>query len=216
MTTQPGWNWWLKSGLAFRLLLATGLALLLSAALMLYFSVENDAAVERNRLAETSAEQLDFLLPLLAEHAVVGDYSAIQQLLDKQVKRSNLRNIRWIDSRGNVMHAQNRDEALLAPAWFTARLAIPALEVTRNVEAGGQGYGAVFLQATPAPSINHIWQDFMHQVSYLVLGLLAVFTIIASLVKWALAPLRALEAGAEKFGRGTIPLASRRPASRKC
>ena len=200
--TFPGWKWWLTTSLVFRLVVSTGLALLLSGILMLYSSVESQAQIERKRLAESSVEQLDFLLPLLAEHAVVGDYSAIQQMLDKQIRRSSLQKMRWADNKGYVLQAQDKVVTPLAPAWFAAWLAIPAMEITRSVEAGGQNYGTVFLQATPLPAINQIWQGFVRQMSYLALGLLAVFAIIAVLVKCALAPLRALAGGAEKFGQG--------------
>src|SRR6185503_5377066 len=72
---------WEKLTLAARLMISSGLALAVASACLLYTIVARDIERDRRQLAEKLRDEIEFIVPAIAEQAVIGDYSLIEQML---------------------------------------------------------------------------------------------------------------------------------------
>ncbi len=94
---QPLWQ---RLGLLARLLCASGFALLIGGGGILALSLGEDERLARATLQQQLQDELDALVPLVADYAVVGDYSVIRQVLQARVGNPNLSVAAWTDRRG--------------------------------------------------------------------------------------------------------------------
>jgi PAS domain S-box-containing protein len=199
MSVQRQWG---KLGLAARLIILAGLALLAGGMAQLYMTVQNEVATVRADFAEHLEGEIQSLEILLSEQLVIGDYTTIQQILDVQVKRKDVREISLIGKRGNRLQATDKPVAMLAPAWFAAWVALPAMQGKRDIVVGGQNYGQIAVQFTEVPTINRIWQLFLMQLAIMLAGLLFFVLVTSVLIRYGLAPLRDLSRHAAALGKG--------------
>ncbi len=76
---------WGKLRLATRVMLVSGVVLMLFGATFLALIVSSELRVTRDELEQRLDHEVDFLVPAIAESAVVGDYALLKQMLDVRV-----------------------------------------------------------------------------------------------------------------------------------
>ncbi len=198
--------WWSRRNLSFRLLLSAGLTLFLCGGLLLYSTVQSAVGYERQNMADRLRDELESFSPLLAEQAVIGDYARIEQMLEMRVKRKNIIRAAWADSSGKPIMAKLDTAVVEAPLWFVSWVKLPPLEGATAVEVGGQSYGRLSMEITPAFAVNLIWSSFLKQLLILGAGFLAFFAVTVQLLRCGMRPLYSLAEGAERFGHGDYSL----------
>src|ERR1043165_6135173 len=90
-------QFWRNWGLISRLMLAVGVAIVAGGGVQTALLVAEGAAEHSARLVVYQKETLVFLAPLVADQALVGDYAAISQLLNQQVKKGEVDSFAWTD-----------------------------------------------------------------------------------------------------------------------
>ena len=84
-------RFWKNWGLIPRLMLAVGVAIVAAGGVQTALLVAEGRAEHSARLLREQNEALSFLAPLVADQALVGEYAAISQLLQNQVKKGEAR-----------------------------------------------------------------------------------------------------------------------------
>ena len=193
---------WSNWGLVPRLMFAVGLAIIAGGNVQTFLFVADGAAEHSLRLKRELTETLTFLAPLVADQALVGDYAAIEQLLKKQVTKSEMDRFEWTDTQGRKIIAQDVPDKLNAPRWFTVIAEIEVGEETLEVLAGGVGYGTLSAKMTPIKTQNRLWFQFVKQIQILAVTLFLMLQFIWLIFRGNLGTLRMLAEGANRFSQG--------------
>ncbi len=197
---------WGKLHLTSRLILSTGLIVLLFSGIRSYVTVSTQASFERQRLTDDFKLDLESTVTAITEHAVTGDYSTIQQVLDILAHHEHIQRALWTDRSGKVLEAKKQPPEKIAPAWFLGWINIPDTEGSTLIEIGERNYGKVLLTYTSAPSVNMIWQQFLMQVEIVISGFLTFLVATIFILRYGLRPLRTLASSAERLGKGDFTI----------
>ena len=127
----------------------------------------------RNFAVRVSSD-LTTLVPTLAEQAVLGDYTAIQQVLTIHAERPGVEWVTWIDAKGNHLTAAGVAIPSKAPAWFARAIHIQESEGWQEISIGGTGYGKVGLRLSATPVLNQTWLILVDNLELLLVGLLVL------------------------------------------
>jgi two-component system, sensor histidine kinase and response regulator len=193
------WSGW---GLVPRLMFAVGLAIVVGGSVQTFLFVADGATEHSSRLKRELSETLTFLAPLVADQALVGEYAAIEQLLKKQVTKSEMDRLEWTDSQGRKIVAQDVPDKLDAPRWFAVLASIQVEGETAEVTAGGVGYGTLSAVMTPIKTQNRLWLQFVKQIQILAVTLFLMLQFIWLIFRGNLGTLRMLAEGANRFSQG--------------
>jgi PAS domain S-box-containing protein len=195
-------NVWATWGLIPRLMAAVGFASLVGGGIQNYLLVLEGAAEHSARHEREVHETLKFLAPLVADQAVLGDYAAIDQLLNQQAKKLEIKEIKWTDKSGRNLIASDTPDKPEAPRWFTALVPIAHVQATLDVETGGASYGALFAEMNSVPASNRLWSQFVHQLQIVFATLLLTLQMIWLIFRGNLGTLRMLALSANRFSSG--------------
>ena len=193
---------WGRLSLASRVMLVSGVLLMLFGAIFLAVIVASEVAANRDELAQRLDHEINFLAPAVAESAVVGDYALIGQMLDVRVQQPAILQISWTDPLGASIKSGRDDVPAQAPAWFIRRVDFPSYATAKEIVIGGEPYGTVRLTLTSTPAVNQIWDAFVQKLVILLLAIAALFVATLGVVTNGVRPLYALGAAARRFGQG--------------
>lgn len=193
---------WERLNLSARLMLGSGAALFLCSAALLYTILETDVGRQRRDLREKLQNELEFIAPVIAEQAVIGDYALIEQMLKARVELSFIARAGWADAMGSAVVAAGDLKNPRAPAWFRRWARMPADEVSKPVEIGGQAYGRVFLALNPTPALDALWDESVDLLQMILFGFALLFSVTLAIANNALRPLVNLAQTAMRFGSG--------------
>lgn len=197
---------WQRLSLTGRVMLVLGTALLAIGAAYFNIALQNEVEARRTDLQQTLQHELEFLIPAIAEPAVVGDYAQIQRMLAARVQTPDIQKIVWTDRGGHRLQSISVEDPLIAPAWFARWLALPAFEADKTILIGGQSYGKLQVRLTTTPTVNRIWQIMGKQSGIMAAGIGLLFLLLAAIVANGLRPLNTLKLAAGKFGQGNHAL----------
>ncbi|HWI37778.1 MAG TPA: response regulator [Burkholderiales bacterium] len=195
-------GFWKNLGLISRLMLAVGVAIVAGGGVQTALLVAEGAGEHSARLLVVQKETLVFLAPLVADQALVGDYAAISQLLNQQVKKGEVDSFTWTDREGKRIVAQDVPDKLDAPAWFARVAAIEHEPHSVEVTAGGVGYGTLSANMTPVKATNRLWYQFVKQLQIVAVTLFLMLQFIWLIFRGNLGTLRMLAEGANRFSQG--------------
>ncbi|MEA3154675.1 MAG: two-component system, sensor histidine kinase and response regulator [Betaproteobacteria bacterium] len=195
-------NIWEKLGLIPRLMAAVGFAIIIGGLIQNYLLALEGADEHSTRHEGEVNETLEFLAPLVADQAVLGDYEAIGQLLNAQVKKLDIAELTWTDASGRNLIATDRSAKREAPSWFTEVVPIRHVEAELEVAAGGASYGRLHGEMTAIPASNHLWSQFVHQLQIEIATVLLMLQIIWLIFRGNLGTLRNLAVSADRFSLG--------------
>lgn len=194
---------WSRTGLLTRLSVAVGLLILVGAGIEMTLMVRSAADTYRLQQENEAKEISQFLAPLIAEYAVIGDYATIQQILLKQVQdRLHIEHLSWTDPDGQVIQAADADITLESPAWFAHLAGIPALKRNTPVILGGQSYGALDILFSPISAQNALWQLLARHFIEILLVVIFSLGAIIIILRNNLVTVAHLTRGADQFSRG--------------
>lgn len=194
---------WGRVGLLPRLMLSVVLVILAVASTRSYLLVVDESAYMSAHLQAELHETWHSLAPLLAEQAVIGNFSRIQQLLDTQVReRVDISRIEWKSSLGSLVAQNTVPVQLEAPAWFLRIAVIPELNESFPIELGGANYGMLTLRANPIPPLNIVWRHLTVQIKMVFLAILVILLLTAWVLRSNLKTLNLLSAAAYRFEQG--------------
>ncbi len=196
-------EFWAEWGLVARLMTAVGVAVVAGGVLQSALLVVEGASDNTARLQRDMTELLNYLAPVVADHALVGDYAAIDQILKKQVLRLEVDSLWWTDSAGRTLKAVDRSVVPTAPKWFTKIIDIEVADDTKlEVTAGGVSYGTLHGKMYPVGAENHLWQQFVKQLQIVIATLFLMLQFIWLIFRGNLSTLRELADGADRFSQG--------------
>ena len=195
-------GFWSQWGLVPRLMFAVGLAIIVGGSVQTFLFVADGATEHSMRLKRELTETLAFLAPLVADQALVGDYAAIDQLLKKQVTKSEMDRFEWADKQDRKIVAQDVPDKLVAPGWFTTIAEIEVADETLDVTTGGVGYGTLTAKMTPVKTQNRLWLQFVKQIQILAITLFLMLQFIWLIFRGNLGTLRMLAESANRFSQG--------------
>jgi PAS domain S-box-containing protein len=191
-----------RFGLTARLMVASGLALLVGGGAALTALTAQDATSFQADLHMRAQDELGALAPLIADQAVIGDYAVIQQLLTARARSMHIESIEWTDRRGAVVRSKDQSGVAAAPAWFRRRLGIEAPVVHEDLDIGGVNYGRLTVRMTAEPVLDRLWESFKTGASILAVALGANLLFILAVLRIGLRPLAALNHGTHRLGAG--------------
>jgi diguanylate cyclase (GGDEF)-like protein/PAS domain S-box-containing protein len=193
---------WSKSSLAVRLMLVSGIMILLTGITYFSTSVHYEIASCQSNLMQDLQHELDFLTPALTEPAIVGDYAAVQQMIATRVRLPAISEISWIDAHGNRITSRTDDEISAAPGWFTRWVDFPRFAQAKEIIVGGENYGRIELVLTSIPATNKIWLELQNKLTALLVSIAILFVVTFAIITHNLRPLHVLSVTARQFGQG--------------
>lgn len=168
-------RFWQHLGLLSRLLLAITCVIVIISILMVAMQMEQEQVEGNKRSHQTMHELHELIVPAIRDHAMVGNYAGIRQLLRNQVRvRPDLLKLEWHD-RGTVISAVDPMPVVThAPGWFAYWVSIPALRSMQPITISGQEYGSLLIILNPAHELNSIWEEFMRLTQFAFAALVLI------------------------------------------
>jgi len=185
-----------------RILATIGLALAIIYPWGAFLSLNFQLSVYRTSITDESKWFLDSLKNSVAEQAVIGDYTAIDQILRAGATHRLVLEINYTDRDGNTLAATSPQTDIKYPQWFRSWLALPERPIARKVEIGGQDYGTLTLWFSHTDFSNQLWLSLQRQIGLTAFVLIGVFFLIALVLRHGLHPLMAVTEMAGKLRRG--------------
>jgi PAS domain S-box-containing protein len=201
---RAGKRWfWEDWGLVARLMAAVGVAVVAGGLMQSALLVVEGASDNNARLERDIAEVLNYLAPIVADQALVGDYAAIEQTLKKQVTRTEISGLWWTDPAGRTLRAQDPSDPRTAPGWFSGLIGIKVSDDNQvDVVAGGVSYGKLHGRMSPVHAENRLWKQFVKQLQIVAATLFLMLQFIWLIFRGNLGTLRNLANGANRFSQG--------------
>ena len=197
---------WQNISLFHRVALSSGAVVAFMIGALLFSVIRSQVELRREEFAVRVSSDLTTLVPTLAEQAVLGDYTAIQQVLTIHAERSGVERVTWIDAKGNPLTAVGVAIPSKAPDWFTRFMHIQEAEGWQDLSVGGTSYGKVGLRLSPTPVLNQTWLILVDSLQLLLVGLLALVSVVLLTIRQGLRPLQRLASDVRRFGEGDYDL----------
>ena len=185
-----------------RLLVTASFALMVAGVVMLYVSARGDARETAHVLNQRLAHELRYLPGSMADLVVIGDFSSIQQNLDRLVGREEIHAIVYRDAANAVLESKAETEHSMVPGWFVAWLGLKDISGEVDVKIGGRYYGAFKVTLTARPAIDRAWTRLLQHLSILALAITLDFVGIWLVLRLGLKPLQALDKGSQSLAEG--------------
>lgn len=204
MRGRRSFAFWHRMPFIGRLLITTCLALVVAGGAMVSFSVSQDAADARTDIQDELVNELRVVPAVLAENVVVGDFSALQQSLDRIVINPRIHMVRFRDSSGVDMISRDAPIPRQAPDWFQQLLGVEDLSGSAPVIIGGRVYGDLSVTLTAQALVNRSWTRLIHHLTILLAAIGADFLGIWLVLRSGLSPLKQLEDAAHAMTAGDL------------
>lgn len=186
---------WGDLGLRGRLLAMMVLLLVLSGMVSHSIQLRREADDYRMDLLHDMNYSMDLLEMSLTEHAITGDFTAIQRILTLRVQYSLMDEIQWRDHSGAVVKAQAiKHEAAAYPPWFHRWVALNPNEQFRDVAVGKKSYGVIWAKFSSVPLENRLWRETTSKLWQSSLGLIFLMLAVYLLLGRWLKPLKSVTA----------------------
>ncbi len=195
-------EFWSKWGADFAPDARVGIAVVAGGSMQTVLLVAEGADANTARLKREMLETLNYMAPLVADQALVGDYAAIQQVLKNQVQKAEVESLRWTDRGGRTIAVHDQAALPIAPFWFSWLVDIEVSEESVDVTAGGVGYGKLSGQMTPIRALNRLWEQFVKQLQIVAATLFLMLQFIWLIFRRNLGTLHNLAEGADRFSQG--------------
>ncbi len=185
-----------------RVVLATVLILAAFLPASQWLSISSHAEQYRKTLAAEVITTLDVLESQIADQIVIGDYTAIEQLLKARVARGRIRAADFVDGEGHALAATRAVEPASHPGWLKDLLDLPEQPILREIVVGGVRYGDVRLWLTHTAFLNELWQLTLKQLALRAANSVVIVLAVWLLLIRGLAPLARVAEMAQRLKRG--------------
>ena len=197
-------GFWDRLPFAARLLVTASIALVVAGAAMLGVSARREARDARADLAAVLAQELETLPQALAETVVIGDFSTLQQTLDRYVARPLIAHAEFRDTGKAVLSSRAGDRGEPAPAWFLELFGYAPAKGEAPVTVGGRNYGTLSLTLSSHQPAARAWQHLKSHLAILLLAVALDFAGIWLVLRFGLRPLERLEQAVDEVGTGRL------------
>jgi len=194
---------WKGMGLLYRIAAVQGLLLLCGVGLFTLL-LAGRYQVDISKEQESKARLLlDIATPLVAEQAVIGDFAAVKQLLERQaVVYPEITHLVWRrDGRDKVVVNPAATPAR-APEWFQRLAGIPEVHQIAPLSLGGVDYGELEVVLDPARAQHSLWQVTVQNLWLSSGAMLVVMIALFFALRANLQVLRNLADAADRFRQG--------------
>lgn len=195
-------RFWARLRFGARILITASIALLVSGATMIGVSARHETAQVRGDLAAQLSQELETLPQTLAEIVVIGDFSTLQQTLDRYVTRPQVSKADYIDTSGKTLSSQDTQPTDTAPAWFMNLFELETISGSSTVSVGGRTYGSLTLTLNPDQSALRAWNRLMRHLVILLLAVTLDFIGIWLVLHYGLRPLNRLGQAVDDIASG--------------
>ncbi|MFM9886637.1 MAG: PAS domain S-box protein [Burkholderiales bacterium] len=193
---------WNRLTFFHRLAFASGAVLVPLAGALLFSLISSEIGSNRRELDGKAKSHLSILVPAVSDAAVVGDYTAIQTVLNSHARQLGIARVSWIDPKGNALTASGANIPHEAPSWFRPFPVTTHDEVQGDVVVGGTPYGQIVVRLDETPASNRVWNILLRTLGFLVAAIMLVWAILLVILGHGLHPLNHLVAAARRFGEG--------------
>ncbi len=195
-------RYWDKLPFVGRLLVTASIALLVAGVAMLYVSARGDARDTAQMLQKDLEHELIYLPASMADLVVIGDFSTLQQNLDRLVQRREVHAIVFRDANNALIKSMDLPLPHSTPTWFADWIGLHDIAGQAEVRIGGHYYGAFQVTLTAQHAINHAWTRLLQHLGILLLAIALDFAGIWLILRRGLKPLEALDAGSQYLAEG--------------
>lgn len=193
---------WARLPLAGRLGLALGSLYLAGMLVLLSRLLANDVETHAAALHQAGRREIELTMALVSEHAVLGDYATIEQMLQRVLEEEAVTVARWVDGSGREVGGEAEAEgSALLHRWLN----LPEVVERRELMVGGRSYGAVLLCLSPLQAEREIFARLLTYVGIMVVNGLLLTLAMVMVLRRALAPLRDLDGVAQQIRAGESP-----------
>jgi len=197
-------GFWDRLPFAARLLVTASVALVVAGAAMVGVSARQEALDARADLAAVLAQELETLPQALAETVVIGDFSTLQQTLDRYVERPLIVEAHFLDTSGVRLSSHGPEKGEPAPAWFVDLFGYAPASGEAPVIVGGRSYGNLTLTLSPHQPAARAWHRLLDHLGILLLAVAVDFAGIWLVLHFGLQPLKRLERAADALANGRL------------
>ena len=197
---------WHRLPFVGRLLVTTGIALLLAGLLMVIITAREEAHDIHTDIRHMLDQELETLPGTLAEVVVIGDFATLQQMLDRYTTRPLVTEVQFRDIKGITLLSKDAPVAGSTPAWFLKLFEYEDVQGIASVTVGGREYGQLHLTLSPRPLANRAWQRLLKHMAILLLAVMIDFIGIWMVLRFGLRPLQHLTNGARAMAAGQLDL----------
>jgi PAS domain S-box-containing protein len=191
----------LPSSLTNRVFALYGVTLLLfvGGGLGLFLKYQFHQQVEETELS--AVMMIETVAQAVQDSAVVGDFDAVQKILNKGVQSSEFAVAMFITPDGSKVRAENRTAVSdKAPAWVERWVKKFLDDVNRNVSVGGKDYGVLRLQFDTEAVAARLWALTWYAIALAVTCLVAGLLLIRAALGYWLGGLVRLREAVESLG----------------
>ena len=199
-----GWHAWSRLPLAGRLVAVMLLGSSLGSVALLGFQLDKDSSQHEEVLSRQAREEIESLVPAVGDQALIGDYTAIQQILDRFSGHANVTMARWVDSRGKVVSASSPVQPSDVPASFRRWLALSEMVETRPITIGGREYGAATVRLGPAAMEVQLWATLVDNAAILFLAWIAQAGLTVLVLRRSVRSLTRLDGAVRRIEAGDL------------
>jgi PAS domain S-box-containing protein len=191
-----------RLGLKARLMLITGLVLLLGGGAMLGALTARDAVALQRALQFRAQEEFDALAPLIVAEATIGNPAVIQQIFAARARIKSIDAIEWLDRDGVTIQSTAVPTATLAPAWFSRLLSVTPPAVQQGLAVNGVGFGRLTVRMTASPAMDNLWGSFKVGAGVLAIAFCTILLLTFAVLRVGLRPLASLNQAMQRLGAG--------------
>jgi diguanylate cyclase (GGDEF)-like protein/PAS domain S-box-containing protein len=199
-------TFWNRLPFIGRLLCTASLALLIAGLTMLFVSARQEAVEAKTDLNNTMKQELALLPTALAEIVVIGDYTSLQQHLDRFVSRPLIVSVEFRDLAGKHLNSHDHQLKSDAPRWFISLFEFSEINGHSSIIVGGRSYGELHLTLTAQGLADRAWIRLKNHLAILLFAVSLDFIGIWLVLRQGLAPLKRLQEGTLALAGGQFAI----------
>jgi len=192
---------WPKLGLQVRLLTVIALVLLGIGITQPLLQTHQLTRQYRQDMAQQLATSLDGLQLAMQDQVIIGDYTAIDQILRVWAKQSDIEYAEWRGSEARPLRATNPVKST-APVWFDTYAGLPSDQQVRTFSFGARTYGELKLGISGARWTDRLWNRFTQRLRDSAIEFALIFAAITIVFRTGLGSLSSLVHAARRFRAG--------------
>lgn len=163
-----------------------------------------DALDIQDQLRDVLMDELETLPAVLYEPLVVGDFSTVQQILDRYVKRASIIEARFVEADSKTLLSTDGPPATTVPDMYLRAFGLEPLSGSRTIVIGGRDYGTLWFTVSPLEAAQRAWNHLLAHLGILVLALTLGFISIWLVLRFSLRPLRDLSTAVDAIAAGNL------------
>lgn len=199
-------SFWDRLPFAGRLLVTASVALLVAGLVMVSSSARQEAEDARLDLHNALIQELEALPAAMDEPVVVGDFSTIQQILDRYAQRPEVVEIGFETPHGTMLKSRGQTYQAKAPQWFQSAFHYDSVTGKKPLDVGGVSYGQLELTLSPCVLADRAWRSLLNHMGILLLAVSIDCLGIWLVLHFGLRPLNELGLAVEKIAEGQLSL----------